>query len=413
MNIIHVPRRFTRDSWGGTETVVLETSKHQRRAGHDVRIVTTQALCGTAAEVIEGVPVSRTPHFYPYLGLSSGAREQLDRRAGNLFSFAMLRELHAAPNVDLFHLHTGKRLGGIVRTAARRRNVPYVVSLHGGVYDVPAQEAQSWTEPTQGAFEWGRALGWAVGSRRVLDDAAAILCLSAEEQQQVQAQHPGRRVELIPNGVDTARFRAGHGARFRAEHGIPADRQMVLTVGRIDPQKNQRLAVRAAARLRADGLDVHLVLIGPVTHDAYAAALRQEISERGLADRVSLVEGLEPGSPTLVDAYHAADVFLLPSLHEPFGIVLLEAWAAGCPVVAARVGGVPGFVRNGTDGLLFDTDDTPDAVRALAGVLVNQPFARKLGQAGRVKAGKTYDWSAVTARVEGIYEEVVHAHSVR
>ena len=146
MNIIHVPRRFTRDSWGGTETVVLETSKHQRRAGHDVRIVTTQALCGTAAEVIEGVPVSRTPHFYPYLGLSSGAREQLDRRAGNLFSFSMLRELHTAPNVDLFHLHTGKRLGGIVRTAARRRNVPYVVSLHGGVYDVPAQEAQSWTE---------------------------------------------------------------------------------------------------------------------------------------------------------------------------------------------------------------------------------------------------------------------------
>ena len=413
MKIIHVPRRFTRESWGGTETVVLETSKQLQRTGHDVSIVTTQALCAETTDLIDGIPVSRTPHFYPYLGLPAGAREQLDRRAGNLFSFAMLRELNAAPKVDLFHLHTGKRLGGIVRTAARRRGVPYVVSLHGGVYDVPAQEAQSWTEPTLGAFEWGRALGWAVGSRRVLDDAAAILCLSAEEQTRVQARHPGQRVELIPNGVNTEHFRAGNGARFRLEHGIPADRPMVLTIGRIDPQKNQRLALHAAERLREQGLDVHLVLIGPVTHEAYAASLRQEIEARGLGHRVTLLPGAEPGSQTLVDAYHAADVFLLPSLHEPFGIVVLEAWAAGCPVVAARVGGVPGFVKNGTDGLLFDPTDAGDAVRALAGVLVNRPFARKLGHAGRMKACATYDWSAVTARVEGIYEEVVHAHPVR
>lgn len=413
MNIVHVARRFTRDAWGGTETVVLETSKRQQRAGHDVRIMTTRALCDTPEEQIDGVSVLRARHFYPYLGLGPDARQQLDRRAGNLFSFDLYRELRHQPSTQLYHLHTGKRLGGIVRTVARRRGVPYVVSLHGGVYDVPTGEAASWTEPTRGAFEWGRVLGWAVGSRRVLDDAAAIICLSTEEQRRVQDRHPDSRVELVPNGVDTARFRHGSGARLRSELGIPQERALILNVGRIDPQKNQRLAVEALGVLLAQGVDAHLLLVGPVTHMEYEAALRRAIDAAGLERRVTIVTGLAPDSQALVDAYHAADVFLLPSTHEPFGIVVLEAWAAGVPVVAARVGGIPSFVRNGADGILFDPSDVADAVRAVASVLLDPALARRLAHGGRTKATTRFDWAVVSGLIEQLYEEVCHAHPVR
>ena len=88
---------------------------------------------------------------------------------------------HRPREAELIFVARG-RTGGIGRYVARRRGIPYVVTLHGGVFDVPAEEAQSLTDPTRGTLEWGKVLGWWVGSRRVLDDAAAILCVGLEEQ---------------------------------------------------------------------------------------------------------------------------------------------------------------------------------------------------------------------------------------
>ena len=183
MRTIQVPRRFVRQAWGGTETVILETSRRLPELGHETEILCPRALADGDEETIDGVKVRRTGYFYPYLGLSAEAKGQLDRKAGNLVSFPLLRELLTRPDLDLVHLHTGKRLGGMVRTAARVRGIPYVVSLHGGVHDVPEEEARTWTEPTAGTWEWGKALGWCFGSRRVLDDAFPI-----------GGEHPGRGV---------------------------------------------------------------------------------------------------------------------------------------------------------------------------------------------------------------------------
>ena len=141
MRIVQVPRRFVRTDWGGTETVILETSKCLQAMGHHTEILCPRALSNTDREIIDGIPVARFNYFYPYWGLSASARLQLDKKGGNLFSFALLRELYRFPDLDLIHLHTGKRLGAIGRYVAAKRHLPYVVSLHGGVFDVPAGEA--------------------------------------------------------------------------------------------------------------------------------------------------------------------------------------------------------------------------------------------------------------------------------
>jgi glycosyltransferase involved in cell wall biosynthesis len=128
---------------------------------------------------------------------------------------------------------------------------------------------------------------------------------------------------------------------------------------------------------------------------------------------VTIIPGIPSDSPDLVDAYHAADVFLLPSVHEPFGIVILEAWSAGLPVIASRVGGIPYFVSDGEDGLLFEPEDGSTLLKAYQALVADQALVLRLGAAGRKKAREEYDWDVITKKLVGIYEEVIQENSLR
>ena len=126
-----------------------------------------------------------------------------------------------------------------------------------------------------------------------------------------------------------------------------------------------------------------------------------------------MIRGLETSDPELVNAYHAADLFLLPSVHEPFGIVILEAWAAGLPVVASNVGGVPSFVTDGENGCLFPSGDLATLLGTVRGLIANRDLRCKIAEAGRKKAVGEFGWDRITGRLVGIYEEAIRAHSLR
>lgn len=413
MNIVQVPRRFVRSHWGGTETVILETCKRLLSMGHKTSIICPNALATGNHEVIQGVQVTRTPYFYPYLGLKAEAKALLDRKGGNLFSFALMRALKTEPQLDLIHLHTAKRAGAIGRYVAEKRRIPYVVSLHGGVFDVPTEESATWTEPTSGTIEWGKLLGWWVGSRRVLDDASAILCVGEEERVQTQRNYPGKKVVHLPNGVDPDRFSSGDGKAFRHNHRIPHDSFVILTVGRIDPQKNQLFVAKLLPDLAKIHTKAHLLIIGHVTNEDYFQKITDYIRDHNLENRVTVIPGLEADSPSLADAYHAANVFLLPSIHEPFGIVILEAWAAGLPVIASRVGGIPSFVVPNQDGLLFEPNNNQSIVDAFRLIVENQEESKRFASNGQKKARHEYSWDVITDRLVDIYEEAVRENPFR
>lgn len=406
MFIAQIPRRFVRHEWGGTETVILETSKRLLASGHKTAIFCPNALAQENEEVIDGVPTHRFPYFYPYIGLKAGSRELMDKKGGNLFSFALLNALFKCPELDVVHLHTLKRVGGIGRMAAQKRGVSYVVSLHGGVFDVPAQEAATLTEPTKGAFEWGKALGWWVGSNKVLGEAACILCVGDSERKATQERYPNNRVEWLPNGVDVKRFATGDGGAFRQKFGIPYDAFVVLMMGRIDGQKNQMLPVQALAELRQIHPKTHLLLIGPVTNAGYRERLEKEAKDRGVAAYMTLIPGVENSGNDLVNAYHCADLFLLSSVHEPFGIVILEAWAAGLPVLASNVGGVPSFVKNEHNGMLFAVEDKQAFLSGFASLTQNPHLRNTLAANGRRTATEQFDWDHITHRLLTIYQDV-------
>ncbi len=236
MKIIQVPRRFVVSEWGGTETTILQTSRALQGAGHEAAIFTSLALSSQRRELIQGVPVRRFPYNYPFLGLTANDRRDMDKKGGNLLSLSLLLGLLREPGVDLIHAHTGKRVGGVVRTAAKLRGIPYVVTLHGGFFEVPKGEMDQMLAPIQNRLEWGRVFGALLGARRVLQDAAAVVCVGGDEYAAAKAKLPGQRVELIPNGVDCDAFAQGDAAGFRAAHGIAADRRLILCVSRIDYQ---------------------------------------------------------------------------------------------------------------------------------------------------------------------------------
>lgn len=405
--IIHVPRRFVAHEWGGTETVVLEISRQQKAAGMNPVIVTSMALANQREEEISGIPVRRYPHCYPFFGLSAEQKAAMDKKGGNLLSLSLLRNLMKQPDVRLFHAHALKRLGGTVRTAARWQKKPYVVSLHGGIYDVPAAELSDLTKPIQGKIEWGKPFGALLGARKVLEDADHVICVGNSEAQKAKAALPHDRVSYLPNGVDSQRFLTGNGSRFRQLHHIPADAFLLVNISRIDTQKNQLGLLEAFAKFHPTAPDARLVMIGPETQPAYAEKLRAFIAANNLSQAVTLIPGLSNESNSLVDAYHAADAFVLTSRHEPFGIVVLEAWCAGRAVIASRVGGLQTLITSGETGLFFDPDatDAADQLAAQMSALHSQPALRQaLGDTGRAEALAQYDWSRITARLETIYQ---------
>jgi len=405
--IIHVPRRFVAEEWGGTETVILEIARHQLAAGWRPEIVTSMALAARRQDTIAGIPVRRFPYCYPFFGLTAEDRASMDKKGGNLLSFSLFLNLLGVKDLRLFHAHALKRLGGEVRTAARLRKLPYVVSLHGGVFDVPAAELESMVKTIENKTEWGKPFGALFGSRRVLEDADHVICVGQGEMDKAKQELSHGRITYLPNGVDTARFASGDGAAFRAAHGLPADAFVVLCLSRIDPQKNQLLLVSAFARLAQQVPAARLVLVGPQTSPAYAATLREAITAAGLDGRVVFLPGMRNDDPLLVPAYHACDVFVLPSRHEPFGIVVLEAWSAGKPVVVSHVGGLRALVTEGRTGLFVEPDaaDAAESLAAKLGALHADPaLGRALGENGRREARERYDWREVAARLEEIYQ---------
>lgn len=406
MKIVAIPRRFVKHEWGGTETVILETAKGLGELGHDVSIHTSLALSQDHQERIDGIAVTRYKYFYPNLGLSPESRELLDKKGGNLFSTHLLSALLKLKEVDVIHLHTGKRVGGIARVVARRRKIPYVITVHGGVFELPPEEHETFTKPTRGTWEWGKILGWLVGSRRVLDDAAAIICVNPEEARVMTERYPHSLVRHLPNGVDVERFKEGDGAGFREHHAIPTEAKVILCLSRIDPQKNQLQLVRTLPRILARVPQAHLLLIGPVTNGPYGELIRSEIKQLNIHSRTTLITGLQNQASSLVDAYHACDLFALPSIHEPFGIVILEAWAARRPVVASRIGGIPHFVEEEKNGLLFEPGNDDQLVQGACHLLLNPQLADSLVQGGWQAASQRYGWRAIAKSLEGLYEEV-------
>ena len=411
--IIHVPRRYTADEWGGTETVIQEISRQQQKEGWLPEIHTSKALDPKPEEVIAGIPVHRYGYCYPFFGLSAADRLAMDKKGGNLLSYSFHRALSRMDDVRVFHAHALNRIGGHVRYVAKQKNKPYVVTLHGGVFDVPPAEKAALMKPAEKKLEWGKIFGMLLGSRKLLPEADHVLCVGYSEYEKAKEKIPHDRVSYLPNGVDPEKFAHGDGAAFRAKFGIPQDKFLVGNISRIDFQKNQLQLVEAFARFHKRHAASHLLLCGPETQADYSAKIQKVIDENGLADSVTKIPGVRNDSPDLVNGFHACDVFVLSSIHEPFGIVCLEAWSSGIPLIGAKVGGVKGLIQHGENGFFFDpaAEDAVDELAArLSDLASNRELCQKMASQGLADVKDKYTWAKVTKQLDQVYRAAAARH---
>ena len=332
-----------------------------------------------------------------------------------------LLALCTARSYRLVHGHY--YLSGVLACELQGRlGVPFVQTFHSlGAIKRRALGARDGSPPTRLMLERAVALA-----------ADRIVATSPQEHDDLVDLYgvPSEKIQIVPCGVDLRRFHPIARTQARAEWDFPPDTLLINFVGRIEPQKGIEVLLQAAARLRALAPDLrfHVTIVGGTTRerlahgwgptdDRYTLELEALSRSLGLADDVTWTGALP--HPALPAFYSAADVVVIPSHYESFGMTALEALACGACVVATRTGGLRTTLDEGRAGLLF----TPGASDVLAAHLLRLATEPQLGAAFQRRArrhvARTYGWDRIAGGLAGIYHELtvgqyarLHAQSV-
>jgi 1,2-diacylglycerol 3-alpha-glucosyltransferase len=308
---------------------------------------------------------------------------------------ALMRALEnlASDDFDLVHIHTPfvAHYAGV--RAAKRLKIPCVATYHTFFEEylhhyIPVLP---------------RALGRTLArrfTRSQCRDVAALIAPSEPMRDVLLEYGVTTPIHIVPTGLAAHRFHPGNGARFRAAHDLPADRPLMLYVGRVAHEKNIDFLVRVFAQVRSSVPNALFVIAG---EGPARESLRQLVASLGFAQRVHFVGYLDRDT-ALLDCYAAADVFVFASRTETQGLVLLEAMAQGAPVVSTAKLGTRSILKEARGALIVDEE--VDAFAATtARVLKDRQLRATLASQGRTYAR---EWAslAMARRLTELYRSV-------
>lgn len=295
---------------------------------------------------------------------------------------------------DIVHTHTSKA-GVLGRVAAWIAGIPVTIHTpHGHVFYGHFSAVPSWI-----FLQLERALAWKTDR--------LIGLTSAEKQEHLErGVGQANRFTIVASGIDLDRFRKAraNGKVIPDWFECPPHAQIIGSVGWLTDIKGHRFLVDAVALLRQTHHNLHLVIIG--TGDQHDRLLRQA-ENAGIGHAVHL-----HGHREDIEACLAGfDCFVLPSLNEGMGRALIEAMAAGLPVVASRVGGIPSFIEDGKNGLLVPAGDSSTLASALRRLLEDPTWSHELGTRAMCSIGTSYGIPAMVQAIESTYREAAAGHA--
>ncbi|GAC1384432.1 MAG: D-inositol-3-phosphate glycosyltransferase [Marmoricola sp.] len=382
---------------GGLNVYVTEVARELAARGVEVDIF-TRATRSDQPSRIEAAPGVSVRHVL------AGPFEGLDKDALPAQLCVFAREVlraeaeHQPAHYDVVHSHYW--LSGQVGALARDRwGVPLVHTMHtmAKVKNAYLADGDS-PEPSARI----------IGEEQVVAAADVLIANTDEEAKDLincYDADPGR-VEVVQPGVDLSAFAPRPRAEARQRLGLPADADVLVFVGRIQPLKAPDVLLRAAAILMQQrperrGRTVVAIVGGPSGSGLEHPEMLSDLAQRlGIADLVRFVPPVDRG--TLADWYAAASLVCVPSYNESFGLVALEAEACGTPVIAAAVGGLPTAVRHGVSGLLIDGHDAAAYATAIARVL-EEPGLHAALSAGATAQAAQFTWSRTADRIVEVY----------
>ena len=283
--------------------------------------------------------------------------------------FRRTLQLIKARRIDILQTHDA-RSDFIGSMAARLSGVPLMTFAHGWV---------NWTS----AISKDHLYAWLESCAVNLSDYIVSASKAVANDVQRRGADPSK-IELVPFGIDAERFRPlACRARIRSEFGIARETLLIGTVSRLHPWKGHRYLVEAAALLARTHTSFKLLWVGDAAFEGHARfreELESHIASLGLSERI-IMTGSRRDVPEIMSGL---DLFVLPSVREPFGLVLLEVQACGIPIVATRVDGIPEVVDAGKAGVLVAPED-PEALASAIRDLLDAPGRRQeIGSAGRL-----------------------------
>ncbi len=355
---------------GGVNAHVLTLDRELRHLGHQTRILSPGAPDGTIAD--DG-HICRIGHAYPIQANGSVARLALSPRLSRYVQPFLDQEAF-----DVLHL-----------------NDPLTSTLHLAVLDC-SRTANIGTFHSSNTSRLGFNLLFRLGRPIFAQFDKHIhgrIAVSPTARDFIANYFPGN-YELIPNGIDFQQFAKD----VEPDSRFASDRPTVLFVGRYnEPRKGFRYLLRAMARVQAQIPDARLLVVGP----GNPAAFRQQISRAGLHSVEFVGEVPVEELPAF---YASADVFCAPSTgRESFGIVLLEAMAAGKPVIASDIPGYRSVIETGSEAILVEPANAKTLGDAILTVLRNPSLASRLAEVGRERA-RACAWQNIAQRVVECYE---------
>lgn len=377
MKILHVIPDLAPET-GGPVTAVLGLAEAQAAAGHEVCVASSDYGVTTAPS-LGGVEFKLFPCRYDTWRWAPALRRYLERSVKD-FDVVMVESLWQYPTYA-----AGK--------VCREARMPYVVSPNGML--------DSWSLSQKA---WKKRPYMALLERATLMGANAIHLTSEGELNNSHLNAWRVPKVVIPLGLHKSKYARLPGeGDFRRRYPELAGKQMVLFLGRLHYKKRPDVLIRAFRALCADVPGAHLVLAGR-GDGAYVESLRKLAASLGIQDRV-LFTGILKGE-AVREAYRAASVFALPSWQENFGLAVVEAMAAGCPVVVSDHIDLAPDIREARAGLVAppEPEETASAILSL---LRDEGARREMGQRGRQLVLEKFTWEKCASAFDRVFEDIL------
>jgi D-inositol-3-phosphate glycosyltransferase len=387
---------------GGMNVYVRELTSALARSGVACDVF-TRAWSPDLPPVVEVEPGLRV-HHVPAGPLDVLPKESLPAVVDE-FTAGVLERMAAAPaagELPYTSVHANYWLSGLSGHVIKHElNLPLVCTFH----TLDRVKAETMPEEVEADMPHRRAEAEA----SIIDCSDAVLASCTVEADQIASLYGGEpgRIRIVPPGVDHAFFGPGHRPQARRALGLPLDGRLLLFVGRIQPLKRADVAIETLAELRQRNDEPYrLVVVGGPSgpHGEKSLQSLYDVADaRGVREHVHFVD---PQPHELLSSYYrAADVCLVPSRSESFGLVALEAAACGTPVVASAVGGLTTLVDHGHTGYLVDDPD-PVAYAAAVRKTFAEPLAAERLSTASVLRARLYTWRAAASALVELHDEL-------
>jgi len=367
MKILHVTKKYP-NAVGGDAIVVSNLEKQQKKNGHEVFILTTNC-----DDILNKPNVTK-------FGLKDNSQHLDTITWRRIFSLIGLyfrsKKIISQIKPDVVHSHSID-MGFVLSSACRKYNIPIINTFHGGIFSITDRDKKrSFIE------------------RYLIKKAKFKVITTPNKKDLKLAKGVYNNLVYIPNGVDLSKFK-------NIKHKINKTPK-ILFVGRIDRLKGLDYLIDSAKILQDKKIEFEIELVGDGKD---MEMYKERVKEMNLNKKIKFL-GRKSPEDTLKH-YQTADIFVLPSLDESFGIVLIEAMACKKPVIGTKVGGIPYVINPNKDGLLVPPKNPQALADAIIKILKNPKLAKQMGEAGYKKVKENFTWSIQVDKTNKLLKELV------